>query len=314
MIDILLAYYNRPSELMRAISSVQRQSYENWRLLVLDDESDTDMSASVGLLHDERIVYYRIPHQGTLAKVRNYSSRWINAEWVAFLDDDDWWHTDKLRVQMDWLSRNPTVGILASEACEETVGMEGKLDDELASKLRVRWVDSKDLAWANCVYHPSVIMKRVFFEELGGYDIHLDNWEDWDLWIRYTDRYGSIPVIDASLLHYTINPNGVTRSGVSDVRKVWERINYMYNKMEQGSFLYKKTILSKMNYFCSITDKSTKRRFLKALESVTMTPNQPGPWAALLLFWMPFKWTWALRIFIQNLRFVDVGNASKRKR
>src|SRR5690606_35596826 len=85
------------------ILSVIKQTYPNWELIVVDDGSEDNTSALVNTFNDSRIQYCRIEHCGFLGKVRNEGLKMAKGEFIAFLDSDDIWTSDKLIVQINTL-------------------------------------------------------------------------------------------------------------------------------------------------------------------------------------------------------------------
>lgn len=97
-----MASYNRAERLARALDSVAAQTFTGWECLVCDDAS-TDASVEVArnrAAADPRFHLTSGPHAGLPAAPRNRGIRAARGEWVAFLDDDDEWHPEKLRRQV----------------------------------------------------------------------------------------------------------------------------------------------------------------------------------------------------------------------
>jgi len=103
-VSIFTPTYNHERFIRYAAESVMKQEYDNWEMLIIDDESEDNTWAIVEELckQDSRIRGVRNAHQGiwNLAKIYNQALKDSNGEIIAILDGDDFWPADKLRIQV----------------------------------------------------------------------------------------------------------------------------------------------------------------------------------------------------------------------
>lgn len=95
--SIIVPIYNAEKYLDECICSVLAQTYQNWELIIVDDESSDD-SLSIARKYeqmDARIHVYQKPHGG-LPHTRNWGMRYITGDYLALLDGDDYWSKDHL--------------------------------------------------------------------------------------------------------------------------------------------------------------------------------------------------------------------------
>ena len=97
LISVIIPTYNREKLLRRAIQSVQRQSYENWEIIVVDNHSEDDTQLFIESLSSEKIKYIKHKNNGIIASSRNIGAEVSKGNFLAFLDSDDWWEKDKLK-------------------------------------------------------------------------------------------------------------------------------------------------------------------------------------------------------------------------
>lgn len=90
-IDIVMPLYNKAATVAGSIRSIQRQTFTDWRLIVVDDGSTDDGAARVAALNEDRLELVRQDNQGPGA-ARNAGLARANADYVAFLDADDEWY------------------------------------------------------------------------------------------------------------------------------------------------------------------------------------------------------------------------------
>ena len=105
--------FNKAAEVRRAIASVQRQTLEEWRLIVVDDGSTDDGPRIVEAIDDPRIVLRSQPNQGVSA-ARNAAIREAATPLVAFLDADDEWDDGMLEALLLLHRDFPTARIFAT--------------------------------------------------------------------------------------------------------------------------------------------------------------------------------------------------------
>ena len=107
LVSIIMPAFNGEPYIGAAIRSVLAQSYARWELLILDDGS-ADRTAEIAEAFeksDPRIRLFRNPKNLGAAQTRNRGFALTQGEWIALLDCDDIWHTDKLEKQLALASR-----------------------------------------------------------------------------------------------------------------------------------------------------------------------------------------------------------------
>lgn len=107
LVSIITPAYNAAKMIGATIQSVLDQTYGNFEMLVLDDGSKDNTPEVVESFarNDPRIRLIRLPRNfGAPAGPRNIGVKEAKGEWIAFLDADDIWHPEKLRVQVEALT------------------------------------------------------------------------------------------------------------------------------------------------------------------------------------------------------------------
>lgn len=107
LVSIIMPSYNTAKYIAESIRSVLVQTYENWELLIVDDCS-TDNTDEVikPFLEDERIKYLKNEKNSGAAISRNKALREAKGKWIAFLDSDDLWDSEKLAKQIAFMQEN----------------------------------------------------------------------------------------------------------------------------------------------------------------------------------------------------------------
>ena len=100
--------YNCEKYIGKSIDSVLNQTYENWELLIVDDVS-TDSTIDIikqYMKNDSRIQLFEMLENSGAALCRNKAVEVARGEYIAFLDSDDIWTSDKLSLQLKFMSDN----------------------------------------------------------------------------------------------------------------------------------------------------------------------------------------------------------------
>lgn len=107
-VSIIMPNYNCEKFIDETINSVLNQTYENWELLIVDDCS-TDKSLEIIKSYcekDDRIKLFVNEENMGAAASRNWALREASGKWIAFLDSDDIWLTEKLQKQLKFMCDN----------------------------------------------------------------------------------------------------------------------------------------------------------------------------------------------------------------
>lgn len=96
LVSVIIATYNRDYCIDRAIKSVIDQTYQNWELLIIDNNSQDNTDKVVASFDDPRISMHKILNGGIVAKSRNLGIQLSSGKFIAILDSDDSWTEKKL--------------------------------------------------------------------------------------------------------------------------------------------------------------------------------------------------------------------------
>lgn len=111
LVSIIMNCYNGERFLSVAINSILSQTYTNWEVIFWDNQS-TDSSATIAKNYvNSKFRYFYSPHHTSLYKARNEAIKKAKGDFLAFLDVDDWWQSDKLERQIP-LFKDAQVGIV----------------------------------------------------------------------------------------------------------------------------------------------------------------------------------------------------------
>lgn len=104
LVSIITPSYNTAKYIAETIRSVQNQTYKNWELIIVDDCSNDNTDEIVAeYLNDKRIRYIKNDTNSGAAVSRNRALREAKGKWIAFLDSDDLWSSEKLEKQIRFM-------------------------------------------------------------------------------------------------------------------------------------------------------------------------------------------------------------------
>jgi len=179
--------YNAGHYLDAAIRSIRSQTMHELEFIVVDDGS-TDGSALVMEQHaaaDPRISVHRLPHGG-IARALNHGLAAARANFVACMNADDLAAPERLARQAEYLEAHPEMAVLGAAA--ELIDADGRVLACMAPETDSAGIRAH-LLEANLLIHPTVMMRREVVLAAGGYRPIFTAAEDYDLWLRLSDRH-----------------------------------------------------------------------------------------------------------------------------
>ncbi|GFD79980.1 hypothetical protein KUL118_28420 [Tenacibaculum sp. KUL118] len=174
LVSIIIPTYNRPELLERACNTAFQQSYENIEIIVVDDNSPTDYSEVLRVLEPLNIKYTKRSANGGGSAARNTGIEIAKGEFIAFLDDDDLWHEQKIEKQIATLSES-----VRASHCGYILNSSGSKRVEKKSLITLSDLcENNKLASTTGLLCSAEILKRTRFDE------SLNRAQDWDLYLR----------------------------------------------------------------------------------------------------------------------------------
>jgi glycosyltransferase involved in cell wall biosynthesis len=191
LISVIIPTYNRSDLICEAVSSVLDQTYQNWEVIVVDDGSEDNTKSALGsFLNDHRINYVYQKNQGQ-SVARNNGIALSTGNYICFLDSDNKWLPEKLKVSVDAALENPDVDVIYGDNI--TIDING---DELSRDTMKKYSGriTYRLLRDNFISMNTTMTKRRCFEEMGGLDEGDRLAEDYELWLRMSTRYSFLHI------------------------------------------------------------------------------------------------------------------------
>lgn len=151
LVSVIMPTYECSSYIGKSIRSVQAQTYRNWELIIVDDYSRDGTAAIVMELskNDDRIKYYQNSSNSGAAASRNKALRLAKGKWIAFLDSDDIWESEKLERQIKFMQENECA--FSYHDYKEIDCLDKELGVYVSGKKHVGKFDMYACCWPGCL-------------------------------------------------------------------------------------------------------------------------------------------------------------------
>ena len=287
--SIILPTYNRAELfLKRAIDSVVRQSYKDWELIIVDNNSTDNTKDLVGSYSDNNIRLYSIQNEGNIAKSRNLGISKAKGEFIAFLDSDDFWHRDKLKISLDYLKKYKLNGLCHSEyLLYETGETEIRHYGSTGFSYNNLLKNGNNLSLSAVIVHSDILKDVKGFSE----DIDYITAEDYDLWLKLAKNNYKIKFIKDVMGTFRIHQY----SESSDVDKNIKAICSVIKNHCKDNDVYKNKINIYISNAYIIAGKIFQLNNLKNkslryyIKSIRLNPIQLKPYYMLFSLLFPIK-------------------------
>ena len=239
MISIVIPAYNSERFLAQTVESILAQTVSDWRLVIVDDGSTDDTPQIMRRFaeQDARIRALTQPNGGVAsARNRGWQESGTDAEYIIFLDNDDMWEPDALKILRDALDKNPSATAAAGfcrnmdadgaflndapTAWQMERTRAGKIEPCAANEA----ITYEVIVCQNPIISPGmVLIRREYLEQIGQWDQSVAPADDWDIWARLT-LHGPILTIPRVILRYRMHGNNASKQ--SGKMKQGERAFY----------------------------------------------------------------------------------------
>jgi glycosyltransferase involved in cell wall biosynthesis len=203
-ISVVMSVFNGQSFLAEAVESILGQSFDNFEFVIIDDGS-TDQTSEI--LHryaarDARIRIHRHDNMGRTQSL-NVGIRIASGKYIARMDADDISLPKRFQEQFSFMEGHPDVGLLGGAF--QLISEDGSLLDAIRYPTRDTEIRSA-MRVENPICHPSAFLRKELVLAVGGYRKPFVESEDYDLWLRISER-SQLANLETYVLQYRIHPN-----------------------------------------------------------------------------------------------------------
>lgn len=193
LVSVIMPTYKRSEKLLRAIDSVLNQTYSNLELLLVNDNEPLDaytqqLKTRVAKYSDDKrfkLILQEKHINGAVA--RNIGIKQANGQYIAFLDDDDWWEKNKLEEQVKTLkSLDDTWG---GVSCKFTLYDKNGNIIGKTRKYKDGYIYKDILNLMSDVATGTLLLRHDYFDTTRYFDEKLLRHQDLQLLVDFTSKY-----------------------------------------------------------------------------------------------------------------------------
>lgn len=209
LVSIIMGVYNGEKTISDCIESVLSQTYSNWEFIICDDYSSDHTFGIIKQYQkkDNRIIVLQNSKNMRLAASLNKCLHYAHGKYIARMDADDRNMPKRLEKQVAFLESHPEYDMVG---CNRIIFDE---NGELGIRRSIEFPDKNILVKDTPFAHPTIVMKKSVYDDLGGYTVSKATIraEDLDLWFRFYEKEYSGYNLQEPLYLY--------REGIQDMKK-----------------------------------------------------------------------------------------------
>jgi glycosyltransferase involved in cell wall biosynthesis len=229
-VSVVMPSFNHAAFVQEAVESVLSQTFQDFELIVTDDGSTDATVEIVRRISDPRINLVAFAKNQGACVAMNESIRRAKGDYLAALNSDDAFVPYKLERQVEFLEKNPRIAAVFAlpqfvDERSHPVRPPSTFADSFAEKNRTRmeWL-ARFFQSGNCLCHPTVLVRRRCYEEVGLFDPLLMQLPDLDQWVRLCAKF-ELHVLPERLTRFRVLKREMNTSAPSPARMArhaWE--------------------------------------------------------------------------------------------
>ncbi len=221
-VSILIPTYNYAHYLEEAITSALQQTYKDFEVIIVDDQS-TDNTDEVVLpyLSDERVRYYKNETNLGLSKNFNESLKYARGEYIKYLLADDLLHPELLETFVPIMDANPAISLITSQ--RETFGSKTKTNALPFFHLQNgKTVITESIRKnGNWIGEPTTVMFRKADLRIGAFNPEYTCLVDWEMWLRLL-TIGDCYIVPKTLSYFRVHDKQASNLILADYKYTFE--------------------------------------------------------------------------------------------
>lgn len=235
--SIIIPLYNKEHFIENTIQSILNQTFQDFEIIVINDGSTDRSEEKLLQFKDSRIQYFSKKNEGA-SVTRNYGIEKANADFITFLDADDYWYPTFLETMFTNIKKLPNQKVFAAaiefETSKKIIPAQYSIsktnnDFEIVDYFQASLKETV-LCTSCAVFHKTV------FEAAGNFDTKIKSGQDTDLWIRVGLIY---PIVFSwkILARYIYDPKSLSKNN----KLIHEKMDFSkYEEIEKTNSDLKK--------------------------------------------------------------------------
>lgn len=167
--SVIIPMYNSENTITKTLDSVKEQTaYDRILEIIVVNDGSTDNSLNIVkeyiLYNDDLPIILIDKLNGGVSSARNAGMRISRGEWIALLDSDDEWLSNKIEIQLKTIEKNPDIDFLGGNSNGLSLRIIFKKIDNLYK------ASVKDLCLKSFPVTPAAVFRRRIIDEIGYFD------------------------------------------------------------------------------------------------------------------------------------------------
>ena len=273
LVSVIIPTYKRqPNMLKRAVLSVINQSYQNIEVIVVDDSpTDFEFRSEVEKMLnslDKRIRYIKHDTNMGACAARNTGINASCGEFIAFLDDDDEWLHNKLEKQLKKIVLFKETGLIY---CREYIVNENTGNIQISTRKCHAGYVFDNLIISNFIGSTSfVLAKKECFKKVGLFNTQLESAQDYDMWLRISQKY-IVDFVNEPLVNYYVHNEGRISDNTKKKIQGLEMLIQLYSEyLEKNKRVKGIRLIKLVPYYLSNKDK--EKAWKTYIEAIKLSP------------------------------------------
>lgn len=228
LVSVIVPYFNCEKYIAETIESVEKQTYTNVEIIVVNDGSSAESKDYLdSLLRDKVNIQCLTQINKGVSSARNVGAKAAKGEFLLFLDADD-------KIAPRYL-QEAIVKILSQPNCKLVYSKAEYFGKQTGSWDLPQYTTFANLLRNNMIYC-TALHRKSDFTKLDGFDENLSAYEDWDYWIRLLQDGGQVIHIDEVLFSYRKRNDGTSLT--DNLKKTLEKIGVIGKKFTLNTATY----------------------------------------------------------------------------
>lgn len=272
LISVVIPTHNRAKLLIKCLDSLVLQTFKDFEVIVIDDASKENIS-EVAMSYKDKLNLTYIRNEDSMggpARPRNIGIEASKGEWIAFLDNDDWWYPNKLERVVAQFEK---ADVIYHEL--DVYDAEGKFMYKTSSRQVHSPVLVDLLVNSNAITNSSAVARKKLILSVGGIDEAKDliAVEDYDLWMQLARKSEKFLFLNEFLGGYYVGEGNISKSSDVQIKRLdavfgksMKHLSKVDHKEAEATLAYSKGYC----YFQMADGVNARREFAQSIKSASL--------------------------------------------
>lgn len=304
-ISVVIPTHNRSDGLLKSLESLKKQKIMPKQVIVIDDGSRVAIKENIfdSFPKEVNCILIRNDEAKGANNARNKGILAASSEYIAFLDDDDQFDSQKIEILLETIKKNPCVDVLYHPALIHMV------NENVSYITRPKEFSANDSIFNNLLIQnyiggtPMVTVRKKSLEEVGLFDEIMPALQDYELWLRLAKNQCKFKLINLPLTNcfYTTRTDSVSKSiktNKTAISIINNKYSAYYSCLTRKQIRKHKAWKKKMIVHKSLLNGDIKSAMSNQMKLITISPTVRNI-ISIFVFLFGARFTFKLRAKMQ---------------